>query len=170
MNNPKDRSRPLWRYVFLVFLVLAAIGIGTSVLVFSSWSQLESATPDEATISFETAMALIKDKREYLTISESGKVDVQRGFEKQYPSKLAALNLLAYEPGASRLVRVRFPFWFVKLKTTSDINLGTMVSLLSKDWEHLDLKVTENDLMHRGPGLVLDHTRSDGGRIVLWSE
>ena len=140
------------------------------MVLFSSWSQLESATAEEAAISFDAEIALIEDKREYLTISELGKVDVQRELEKQNPCKLAALNLLAYEPGASRLVRVRFPFWFVRVKTTDHLNLGTLVSLLSKDWEHLDLNVTEGDLMHRGPGLVLDHTRSDGGRIILWSE
>jgi len=170
MNDAKERRRPLWHNVLLVGLLLAIVGLGTSSLIFSGWTQLESTTPEKAALCFNDELALMEDQRAYLTIAESGKVEVQRKLEKPQPSKLVALHLLAYETGSSRLARVRFPFWFIQVKTTNNVNLGTLVSLLAQDWTHLDLKVTEHDLMRRGPGLVLDHTRSDGGRIVLWSE
>ena len=104
MNKTKGLSRPFWRYVFVVFLLLGTIGLGTLSSVFSSWSQLESATPDEATISFETAMALIKDKREYLTISESGMVDVEyKCLHCEYTDHFEALGF-----EASHQVKVRY--------------------------------------------------------------
>ena len=170
MNDQKKRRSPLARNLVILFFVLAIFGFVIAALMFSSWSRYESATAVQATASFDEALAQIEDQRAYITISPSGEVEVNRELENQTPAKLAALNLLAWEPGVSRLVRVRFPFWFVKIKTTGYLNLGTFVSLLSKDWEHWDLKVTQDNLMQRGPGLVLDHTRPDGGRIVLWSE
>ena len=170
IDDSQDRRRPLWRYVFVAILVVASIGIVTSMLFFSSWGQIESATFEEATMAFEGDIARAADQRAYVIIAASGKVEVRRELEQQHPSRLTALHLLAYEPGTSRLVRMRFPFWFVQVKTSDSLNLGTLVSLLSKDWENLDLSVTEDDLMHRGPGLVLDHTRANGGRILLWSE
>ena len=41
MNKRKHRRRPLWPYMLIVFAILAilaTIGIGTSVLLFSRWS------------------------------------------------------------------------------------------------------------------------------------
>ena len=118
----------------------------------------------------QEGLASIEDCRPYLTIAADGTVEVDRTLEQSPVKQLAALHLLAYEPNAGRLVRVRFPFWFVKVKTTHQLNLGTLVSALSSDWDNLNLNVTEDDLAERGPGLVLDHTRADGGRIILWSE
>ena len=49
------------------------------------------------------------------------------------------------------------------------VNLGTLISVLSSDWDNLDLRVSVDDLERRGPGLVLDHQGADGARIVLWT-
>lgn len=173
MYRPKNRRRAVWPWVLgvvAVLAILATIGVGTSATLFLRWGQVESATPDEATVLFDGEFAVMEDDRAYLTISESGTVDVQRELEKEIPNKLVALNVLAYEPAESNFWRVRVPFWFVKLKSTEYSNLGTLVALLLKDWEHLALDVTQDDLLHRGPGLVLDHTNSNGERIVVWSE
>ena len=170
MNDRNKRKSRIWRNWIIVVLSFAGIGITVSVLMFSSWSQFKTATPAQATRSFEAVLEGLEDRRPYVTISESGQVDVDRTLEMQPQGKLKALNLLAFEPGAGRTVRIRFPFWFVKVKTTNSINLGTFVTLLSNDWDHLDLSVSETELQQRGPGLVLDHKRPDGGRILLWSE
>jgi len=68
------------------------------------------------------------------------------------------------------MVRVGFPYWFVRMKMTDSLNLGTLTSVLARDWEHLDLSVSERDLERRGPGLVLDQQTERGARIVLWTE
>ena len=90
--------------------------------------------------------------------------------ERPKPVALCTLHLLAWEPKGSRLLRMSFPFWFVRIKMSETFNLGTLTSALASDWEHLDLKVTEHDLQKRGPGIVLDHQRPDGARILLWTE
>jgi hypothetical protein len=60
--------------------------------------------------------------------------------------------------------------WFVRVKMSGGLDLGTLTSLLAGDWQHLDVSVSLRDLERRGPGLVLDHARADGARIVLWTE
>lgn len=170
MRKRKENKSRIWRNLFIAFIAIAVAGFGISMLMFMGWSKFQSVTFAQATLSMDSEIAGIDDRRPYLTIAEDGTVAVDRDLQQTESHKLAALHMLAYEPAGSRLVRVRFPFWFVKVKTTNQLNLGTLVSALSSDWDNLDLKVTEDDLAQRGPGLVLDHTRADGGRIILWSE
>jgi hypothetical protein len=65
---------------------------------------------------------------------------------------------------------VAFPFWFVRVKMSATFNLGTLTSALARDWGHLDLRVSVQDLEKRGPGIILDHRLPDGKRLLLWSE
>ncbi|MEE8586279.1 MAG: hypothetical protein V3T83_15650 [Acidobacteriota bacterium] len=62
------------------------------------------------------------------------------------------------------------PFWFVRLKMTESLNLGTITSALAGDWGNLDLKVSVEELERRGAGVVLNHRLEDGTRILLWTE
>ena len=48
--------------------------------------------------------------------------------------------------------------------------LGTLSTALARDWQHLDLDVTEEDLERRGPGLVLDEEGAGGRRLMLWTD
>ena len=50
------------------------------------------------------------------------------------------------------------------------LNLGTITSALTRDWENLDLKVSVEELERLGQGLVLDHRLENGARILLWNE
>ncbi len=44
-----------------------------------------------------------------------------------------------------------------------------MIAFVFKDWGQLDLSVSYNDLMKRGPALLLDHWMENGSRVVLWT-
>jgi hypothetical protein len=77
---------------------------------------------------------------------------------------------VAWDPGHERLLRIDFPFWFVRLKMSRALNLGTFTSVLAQDWQTLDLKVAEDDLQRRGPGLILDIASADGALLLLWTE
>lgn len=156
----------------------AALGLGifavfmfvSSMLVLSHWSEVRRATPQEAAREFAERLAQAGGGTAYLQVAEDGSVRVQRDQEGDAPASLRALHVLAWEPDGGRLVHVDFPFWFVRMKLSDSLNLGTFTTFLAGDWGNLDLSVTEEDLELRGPGLVLDQTRADGARILLWTE
>jgi hypothetical protein len=163
-----EKSR--WRRFLPGFLVIAALAVAVGMLVFSSWSEMESATAEEAEQVFAEVLRASSGGPAYVEIGEDGAVRVRRELEREEPVELEAFCLAAWDPKNGKLLRVRFPYWFVRIKSTRTINLGTLISFLARDWEHLDLRVAEEDLEKRGPGLVLDHERADGARILLWAE
>jgi hypothetical protein len=73
--------------------------------------------------------------------------------------------VLAYRADAERLVRADLPFWFVKMK-------GTAVQYALGD-TGLDLGALGIDpveLERYGPCLILDQTRANGDRLLVWTE
>ncbi len=165
----KARKRN-WLIILALIGIFAATMLGLSALLFSRWSELRSVTPRDADSAFAGAMTEMENRSPYLEISEAGTVHVHRELERAAPADLRTLHVLAWEPRTARLLRLDFPFWFVRLKMNQTLNLGTLASVLTRDWGNLDLQVTEDDLARRGPGLVLAHTLSNGARILLWTE
>ncbi|MFQ5669105.1 MAG: hypothetical protein ACE5HD_01140 [Acidobacteriota bacterium] len=150
--------------------VLAVGGLGVFWFLLESWSDLQTATSEAAGRAFADSLARAGGGIPYLEIAAAGDVQVHRELEREAPVSLRTLHLLVWQPDSGRLLRIAFPFWFVRAKMTRSLNLGTLASALARDWKHLDLRVTEDDLERRGPGLVLDQTRADGARILLWTE
>jgi len=166
MQEPRKRA---WLILLAVIGILAAALLGVSALLLSRWSDLRKATPQEAETAFAAALAGMESRSLYLEVSRDGTVHVHRELEQAVPSDLRTLHVLAWEPSTARLLRLDFPFWFVRLKMNRTLNLGTLGSVLARDWGSLDLQVSEDDLSRRGPGLVLAHALPNGARILLWT-
>ncbi|MDA1263601.1 MAG: hypothetical protein O2816_00820 [Planctomycetota bacterium] len=167
MNEPKRRRR--WLPWLFGLGVLALLGWGASVAMLANWSDLRVAPQAEAHEVFQARLKGPASGLPYLTVDAEGNVHVDRSLEID-PEDLEVLVVLAWEPENERLLETRLPWWFVKMKSTRHFNLGTAVTFVAKDWDHLNLSVTEDDLEARGPGLVLDVTREDGARLLLWTE
>jgi hypothetical protein len=150
--------------------VFAAIMLSLSWFFMARWSEVGGASQNQAAAAFAEAWARAGAGTPYVEISAAGSVRVNREQELGQPVELETLHLLAWEPGDMRMARIAFPFWFVRMKLSSTINLGTMIASFAGDWENIDLGITEDDLERRGPALILDHTLAGGARVMLWTE
>jgi hypothetical protein len=170
----ESAQRPRWKrragQVLILVGVAALLGVAVFGVLLTSWSSVSRVSAADADTAFARALAPFGEGPAYLVIDASGGVEVRRELERDDPPELEALHLLAWEPVHERLVDVAFPMWFVRVKMSGGLDLGTLTSLLAGDWQHLDVSVSLRDLERRGPGLVLDHARADGARIVLWTE
>jgi len=150
----------------LLILLLAAL-VGLSVFGYFAWRAvtMERANAEQARREFATVRDTFEGTEPMLRVDASGQVvrgTAPIAVEGQRPSQL---NLLVYHAGRERLARANVPFWFFKLK-------GPAVQFALRGTE-VDLKrlgVTAADLEKRGPGLVLDETRSNGDRLLVWTE
>ncbi len=171
MHREDDQSRRGRRWLprlLIGIAIFALVMMSLSTVMLSQWTELRTATAFDAERAFEAAVA--GTAQPYLEIEEDGTVHVHRELEGPEPVTLLALHVLAWEPEQDRLLSVRFPWWFVRMKMSSVLNLGTLTSVMARDWGNLDLRVTDEDMERLGPGVVLDHRTADGTRILLWTE
>ena len=78
------------------------------------------------------------------------------------PSKL---HVLVYRLREERLVRAHAPLWFFKVKGPA-VNYA----LRGTGFDLAALGLTAADLEKAGAGLVLDETRTNGDRLLAWTE
>ena len=75
------------------------------------------------------------------------------------------LRVLAYRVQEERLVEVDVPLWFVEVKGPA-----MQFALRGTSIDFQSLGVTAADLQRAGAAVVLDETRSNGDRILAWTE
>lgn len=170
-----DQVMAALRRAWLLWLAVGFIGFAAgmaalSTMMMSRWTKLYETTSADAERRMSEARGALGEGPPYLEVGAAGEMVVRRELERAEPTDLRKLHLLGWDPAREQLVEIEFPWWFVRLKMSEHLNLGTLASALAGDWRHLDLKVTEDDLERLGPGLVLDHRRADGGRLLLWTE
>ena len=162
-------ARRSWLRPLLITLgSLAAIGTISASFFFAQWTDVSNALPPEAKLAFEQALVEAGGDAPYIEIIPNGETVIHRDLEPTAPTAFNELVLLAWSATDEKIVRLEIPRWFVRMKLSTSLNLATMVSLWLKDWDQMGLSVSFADLERRGPGLLLDHQRNDGGRILLW--
>jgi len=144
--------------------------LATSVTLLSSWTDVTDASASEASEAFERVRRRFGGVKPLLAIDENGRVQLTRQIDPLQSYELETLHLLSFDPAHGKLADVAFPYWFVRMKLSDTMNLGTMVSIMAQDWQGMDLRVTEEDLEALGPTLLLEQSLAGGARIMLWTE
>lgn len=155
-------SRALW-----IFIALALLGVLISTLMFAQWSEIEALPMEDASARFEDILKSCEDQRPYVSILADGKVLIDRSLESSERRPLTTFHVYFWEKEDERLFHSAIPFWFVKIKMSRTLNLGTIASFIARDLSYLDLRITDQDLKSRGPGLVLDYAFDGGDRLIL---
>jgi hypothetical protein len=150
---------------FLAWIGLTAF-VGFGLFGFLAW---RSITVEE--IELEAARGRFTEIRDRLPrtepvlhIDEKGAVTRRVPAASQAP-RATRLHVLAYVSAAGRLASADAPFWFLKMKgpTVKYAFRGTGFDLDR-------LGVTPADLEKYGVCLVLDETRRNGDRLLVWTE
>lgn len=166
----EPRRRPYLRPLLIAVGIFAVMGATMSFLLFGRWTTVSEAETAEAERLLDAAASAAGGGTPYIEIAADGTVVVHHEQESVRSPGFGSLNLMAWIPAERRILRVEYPHWFVRLKTMSTFNLGTMIAAARRDWAHLGLSIDYDDLRRRGPGLLLDNRSAAGVRLLLWSE
>jgi hypothetical protein len=149
----------------LVGIALTAL-VAVAILGVFTWRSIsmETLPEDQAARRFETARAVFSGSSPILTVGTDGRLRpaIPSASRVERPTRF---RVLAYRAAERRLATASLPFWFLKMK-------GPAVAYSLQD-TGLDLDrlgVTPADLERYGPALVLDETRPNGDRLLVWTE
>jgi hypothetical protein len=152
--------------VLTIVAFLTVIGLGVYVALHNV--QVSPATAASAEQEFASARERFKDQPPLILIDEDGHVksSAPAGTSTgSRPTPLQSLHVMAWDPGADKLVHAKVPFWVLRLTHHgARLRFGTD----EIDLEHLHLTI--EDVEHHGPGLILDHRDRSGSHVLLWAE
>ena len=147
-------------------LFLVAVGAAGYYFVRQT-IDTQKVTGAAAAAEFDSVRARFASQRALIELDEDG--DLVRANTDRTPPANArppeTLIVMAHDPDDGGLVRVRLPFWLLRMNPEhGKINFGGS----SVDLE--DLKLTVADLERWGPSLILDQRHRGGDRVLVWTE
>jgi hypothetical protein len=152
------------RRVLLIAAVAAALGLGTFAWMVMNAVSVEPAGPAEARARLAEVRGAMGDRQPLLRVETTGALVRHATVPPEGAVPTSHLSVLAYRAASAQLARGDIPFWFVRLKGPA---LEWALRDTGVDLERLGLAV--EDLEAHGPGLILDETRANGDRLLIWT-
>ena len=100
--------------------------------------------------------------------ADDGKPNVTLAKPAASPVSLTSLHVTVYDPSKDKLVEMTIPFCPCGCPEGGNMQVNGEEVL-----NHLSTpsgKLTAKDIEALGPGLLVDETRPDGTRVIIWSE
>jgi hypothetical protein len=151
--------------ILILLLVAATLGLAVFAYLASNAVTVERADESDAARRFLAARAAFGSALPMLEIDPSGRVVRRPGPPREGESHLERFRILVYQAQQRRLVEADVPFWLVAIKGPA---LQYAVRDTGVDLDRLG--VTAADLLRHGPGPILDETRPNGDRVLVWVE
>lgn len=148
-----------------VFILCAVIGLVVFGIMARRATSIERLTPPDAAYRIESIRRRFADAGPVLRLAPDGTVISRRAPSHEGGAPIAAIVVITYDLAAARLTETRIPFWFFRIKApAAEYAFGDT----GLDFRRLG--VTAADLRRYGPALIVDHTTTAGGRLVVWTE
>ena len=160
-----------WVWVLLGVIVTCVVGViaiaGAGFYFFTRHIETRTVSPAAATREFEEAKAQFVGQKPLVELDRRG------SFVRSNPDRPSSRNgrvpeelyVMAFDPDDGRVVRLKIPFWLLRLKTH-----GSNINFNGRRMDLEDLKLSVADLERFGPTLIVDHSGIDGKRVLVWSQ
>ena len=152
-----------WVWVLLGVIAIAGAGF----YFFTQHIETRTVSPATATKEFEEVKAQFVGQKPLVELDRRG------SFVRSNPDRPSSRNgrvpeelyVMAFDPDDGRVVRLKIPFWLLRLKTH-----GSNINFNGRRMDLEDLKLSVADLERFGPTLIVDHSGIDGKRVLVWSQ
>jgi hypothetical protein len=162
-HRPASRRR---EGLIALAVVLGAAMVGVSIFGALAWRAvtIRRADASDALRRFTTIRARVPATVPMVRRDRAGRF-VRSDARPRQGATASRLRVLAYRVQQEHLVEADVPLWFVGVKGPA-----MQFALRGTGIDFQSLGVTAADLERAGAAVVLDETRSNGDRILAWTE
>jgi hypothetical protein len=150
-----------------IFVVLVGAGlIGGFAFMVARQVKVQEMPAAAGQEEFDRLAARFAGQQAFIEMSadSDGPTKVHHELETRDTGSISTLRVRVWSPRDRKLVQVDLPFWMMRLTGNRPMELHAGGS------GALVLEVTPEQIDRRGPGLVLNHTRQGGERLLIWTE
>jgi hypothetical protein len=152
----------------VVGMVVVALIAGAGFWAYQSFApSAEFVDQTKADQQFDAIRARFKGQVALIDPDEDGHGgQVRAEGRPAFTGQLQSLNVAVYDPRAGKLVRFTVPFWLIRLGKDGKVSLSDGALDGVRGAEQLTVK----DLEAFGPGLLIDESKPNGDRVLVWTE
>ncbi|MGH9349746.1 MAG: hypothetical protein ACRD26_21045 [Vicinamibacterales bacterium] len=159
----KETARTLM-VVVGVLILLAVLGLGSAVWLFTQSIEVTTADDASATERFDEIRERFDGITPLLEIRDREAILTRRPPEQGTGTRLTSLRIVHWDADDDTFARIDLPFWLLRLKSGPIEIASNSVRMRQRD-----LRLTVEELEQYGPTLVLDHEER-GDRVLIWTE
>lgn len=164
-----------WVWVVVGLLVagiVCLIALAAAGLWFArTHIQVQQTTSSMVSKEFDDVQARFASQKPLIELDERGRFLRANTNRPSAGPRPEALHILAFSAKDDKVVRMSIPFWLLRLKGPGNrITLGARGEFNGGDFDLERMNITEEDLERYGPTLIVDHSGTNGDRVLVWSQ
>lgn len=165
------RKKRRWIPILLGVLVLfGVIAIGAIALTVSWFRQnltiSKQVGTDAATQQFEAIRQRYPGQQPLIRLVDGKPQYVaDRASQSSTQTSLTTLHVLAFDQDENQTVSFSLPFWILRMKSGP-----IRISAYQQGWDDRGVSFKVEDIEKHGPGIIVDATEPNEGRVLIWAE
>lgn len=165
-----SRKKRSWIPIVIGVLVLFGV-IAIGVMVFTAmWFRqnmtVTRSSEDTATRQFEDVRRRYPGQEPLIQLVDGRPQYVaERASQSPAAKPLSTIHVLAYDRDEGNTVTFSLPFWVLRMKSGP-----IRISAYRQGWDDRGVSFRVEDLEKHGPGIIVDVTERNEGRVLIWAE
>ena len=166
-TRPKKRS---WIPIVIgIVLLFAVVAVGAMVLTamwFRESMTITRSSEDAATQQFDDVRRRFAGQEPLIQLVDGRpQFMADRASEGPPPAPLTSIHVIAYDRDEGNTVTFSLPFWLLRMKSGP-----IRISAYQQGWDDRGVSFRVEDIEKHGPGIIVDVTEKDQGRVLIWAQ
>ncbi len=157
---------PILIGVVLLFGVVAVGAIVLTAMWFRQNMTITQSSEDAATQQFEEVRRRYPGQEPLIQLVDGRPQYVaERASQARRAAPLTSVHVIAYDRDEGNTVTFSLPFWLLRMKSGP-----IRISAYQQGWDDRGVSFRVEDIEKHGPGIIVDVTEPNQGRVLIWAQ